>query len=98
MAGAKQKLDGLPPDHAAMVCRHVFDRSRDVLALAIDQDRRVTLDCGDEEHGEKDWHMAGLGSLTASDATLLNAPAIAPQEYCERSFRGGPWWIAAFED
>jgi hypothetical protein len=98
MAVERRKLNSLSEDHPVMICRHIFEKSRDVLALAIDEDRRVTLDCGDEEHGEEDWHMASLRALVRADATLGNAPAIAPHEYCERSFRGGPWWIAAFGD
>ena len=92
------RLADLSLNHPVMVCNHVHAQTRDVLAVAIDEERRVSLDCGDEEHGEGDWHLSTWGQMKATDPGLMTAPALTPMEFGQRAFRGGPWWLDRFSD
>lgn len=77
-------------EHAAFVCRHVFDESRPILLVAHEEGDWQFL-CG-QPHESGDLPLVvGLNHLTDRDASLIEVLKIQEGWEAERREVGQPW-------
>lgn len=79
-----------PRNLAALVCRHVLERTRPVLLVRHQSDCWSFL-CGGEDHDDGDFAYVGVGHLIDHDASIGDCTDLALDHEAERAHVGGAW-------
>ena len=77
-------------ERAAFVCSHVFEDTRPVLLVAV-EDGDLMLLCGDIHAKDEVFHVVGANHLVERDPTVAEALNLEDGWEAERSEVGGPW-------
>src|SRR5262245_44394540 len=95
------RISTQPGNRATYVCQHVFDCSRAMDYVHVDDDGDILITCSGNDHdfsNAKEVHVVGLGHLIARDPTLLDIPQLRPGAWAERNEHGQQWRIFGNDD
>jgi len=82
----------------AIICVHVYERSRPVLFAFVEDGELMCL-CGAVHPDTADsCRVAGFNHLVEHDPTLASLPRLAERRQAERIAVGGPWVESPLDD
>jgi hypothetical protein len=80
-----------PSNLGVIICSHVLEATRPILLIAHDAEGWNFACGGNDHHGADDFHVVGVGHLTARDPSINLCADLPAGFVAERSAAAIPW-------